>query len=247
MSPDSAGHGPDSNRNLNLGSAMELKKNILVVDDDENVTEVLSFVLSKSGYNVLTAGNGRTGYDIYSSHSPDLVLLDLKMPEWDGLTVLKQIRIDDVETPVVLMTGYATIDSSIEAFKTGISDYVTKPFNFDRLLEVVDRLLSMTGGAELAEIGEGTREPHDPGKSVSVFGKDSLNAVQKAGFIIDERLFEADRILRTCKSIRDDDIERVLDIRRNIDIAREILAKLLDVIAMREKHEDSDVSGRLDS
>jgi len=225
---------------------MEIKKNILVVDDDENVTDVLSFVLAKSGYNVLTAGNGRTGYDLYSSHSPDLVLLDLKMPEWDGLTVLKQIRISDRETPVVLMTGYATIDSSIEAFKIGISDYVTKPFNFDRLLEVVDRLLNISGKADYTGADK-TKKAGFAAEPIAAFGRDSLLAVRKAGIIIDERLHEADRILRTCKNIRDNEMERVIDIRRNIDIAREILAKLLDVITSREEDEDTNLSGRLDS
>jgi response regulator RpfG family c-di-GMP phosphodiesterase len=110
-------------------------KTILTVDDDEFVRDILVAYLEDSGFSVLQADNGRTGLETFRQQSPDLVMLDLRMPEMDGLEVLSNITEESPETPVILVSGMGTIGDAIKALKLGAWDYIAKPIHDMGVLE----------------------------------------------------------------------------------------------------------------
>ena len=110
-------------------------KKILTVDDDEFVREVLAAYLEDSGYEVLQAENGRLGLELFRRETPDLVMLDLRMPEMDGLEVLGRITEESPDTPVILVSGMGTIGDAIKALKLGAWDYIAKPIHDMLVLE----------------------------------------------------------------------------------------------------------------
>jgi len=116
---------------------MESKKQrkILTVDDDEFVREILVAYLEDSGYEVLQAENGLLGLETFRSEAPDLVMLDLRMPEMDGLEVLGHITQESPDTPVILVSGMGTIGDAIKALKLGAWDYIAKPIHDMGVLE----------------------------------------------------------------------------------------------------------------
>lgn len=110
-------------------------KKVLTVDDDEFVREILVAYLEDSGYEVLQAENGRLGLEKFRREKPDLVMLDLRMPEMDGLEVLGHITKESPDTPVILVSGMGTIGDAIKALKLGAWDYVAKPIHDMGVLE----------------------------------------------------------------------------------------------------------------
>ncbi|MBP1647913.1 MAG: NtrC family response regulator [Bacteroidetes bacterium] len=115
---------------------------ILIVDDEEIIRESLSFILTKEGYRVREAANGRIALEILREDSVDLVLTDLEMPEMKGIELLEQVTRFSPETLVVIITAYGSIDTAIAALRKGAVDYILKPVEFDELLVKVQRLLS---------------------------------------------------------------------------------------------------------
>jgi len=117
-----------------IGSDMEPMK-ILVVDDEVPIREMIKKGLSQmGGFNVETAHNGLEAIERVEKDIFDLVLTDLKMPEMDGLELLKNIKGTRPEVMVILMTAYGSIETAVEAMRMGANDYITKPINFDDLL-----------------------------------------------------------------------------------------------------------------
>ncbi|MBW2466878.1 MAG: response regulator, partial [Deltaproteobacteria bacterium] len=110
-------------------------RKVLTVDDDEFVREILAAYLEDSGYEVLQAENGLLGLEKFRSEKPDLVMLDLRMPEMDGLEVLGHITNESPETPVILVSGMGTIGDAIKALKLGAWDYIAKPIHDMGVLE----------------------------------------------------------------------------------------------------------------
>ena len=113
----------------------EKLRKILTVDDDEFVREILVAYLEDSGYEVLQAENGRLGLETFRREKPDLVMLDLRMPEMDGLEVLGYITKESPDTPVILVSGMGTIGDAIKALKLGAWDYIAKPIHDMGVLE----------------------------------------------------------------------------------------------------------------
>ncbi len=107
---------------------------VLIVDDDEAVRRVFRRVLEKAGWSVLEAANGHAGLALCREHQPGLVLLDLRMPELDGLTVLTQLVAEHPETPVVMVTGQGTMTDAVEALRGGAWDFVSKPLPDNEIL-----------------------------------------------------------------------------------------------------------------
>jgi DNA-binding NtrC family response regulator len=110
---------------------------LLVVDDDPGIVRLIERFAQGIGYDVTTAGNGHEALRTLETERAAVALVDLRMPEVDGLEVLKRIRAADPECQVILMTGYASIDTAIDAIKHGAMDYLSKPFDFDRLQELL--------------------------------------------------------------------------------------------------------------
>ena len=113
----------------------------LVIDDDPAVTSVLKRGLSYEGFAVSTAASGREGLEIAREQPPDVVVLDVMMPEMDGLEVLKRLRSADPQLPVLLLTGRDAAADEIKGLEDGADDYVTKPFTFEVLLAHIRALL----------------------------------------------------------------------------------------------------------
>ncbi len=113
------------------------KGRILVVDDEDIVRTSCSRTLSPEGYEVRLAKNGVEGLKMASEERFDLVLTDLKMPDMDGIEVLRIIKEKWPETAVIIVTGYQTVDTAVKAIKLGAYDYIEKPFTPDALLSAV--------------------------------------------------------------------------------------------------------------
>jgi DNA-binding NtrC family response regulator len=114
-----------------------MSKTILVVDDEKEICTVLSDNLSQEGYRVFTANSGKTALELVKKEKPDLVLLDIRMPEMDGIEVLRRIKKMKKEIVVIMLTAYGTLETARKAMKLGAYDYITKPFDLFSLKSIV--------------------------------------------------------------------------------------------------------------
>ncbi|MFH1034419.1 MAG: sigma-54 dependent transcriptional regulator [Pseudomonadota bacterium] len=114
---------------------------ILVVDDEEHIRRVLALMLGHQGYAVTTAGNGAEALEKFAAEVFDLVILDLRMPDLDGITVLGRLRQAEPDQAVVMITAYASVETALSAMKQGAIDYIGKPFKEEEILIVVDKAL----------------------------------------------------------------------------------------------------------
>ena len=115
------------------------KPKILIIDDDKTILDSCSQVLIQEGYQIEMAEDGDTGLQNAKTEKPDLVLVDLKMPGKDGMEVLKELRTFDPNCVAIVITGYGTIESAVEAMKSGAFDFLPKPFTPDELRIIVRR------------------------------------------------------------------------------------------------------------
>ncbi|MBU0483877.1 MAG: sigma-54 dependent transcriptional regulator [Proteobacteria bacterium] len=118
----------------------ERARKILIVDDEQNMRIALFEALSRNGYEVAVAENGRMALDMLRKNIPDLVVSDIKMPEMNGIEFLRKLRQIHPDLPVVIITGYATIDTAVEAMKHGAIDYIIKPFSVEVIENTVERI-----------------------------------------------------------------------------------------------------------
>jgi two-component system KDP operon response regulator KdpE len=112
---------------------MELKQNILVIDDEVQIRRLLKIGLESSGYNIIEAKDGNDGISKTASFRPDLIILDLGLPDEDGLAVLKKLR-DWTKIPIIILSVRDSEKDIISALNSGADDYLTKPFNTGELL-----------------------------------------------------------------------------------------------------------------
>ena len=117
---------------------------ILIIDDEEHLCWALEKGLRQEGYQVVTAARGKEGLELIRNETPSLVILDLKMPEMDGLEVLVKAKDMFPKLPVIMITAHGSIDTAIEAMKLGAIDYITKPFDLDELKIVVKQALMVS-------------------------------------------------------------------------------------------------------
>ena len=117
--------------------------NILVVDDEMGIRELLSEILGDEGHVVATAENAQQARELRAAAKPDLVLLDIWMPDTDGVTLLKEWQRDGLLTmPVIMMSGHATIDTAVEATRIGALNFLEKPISLQKLLNAVQQGIS---------------------------------------------------------------------------------------------------------
>lgn len=121
---------------------------ILVVDDEPGVADVLSILLTRARYQVETAWSGEQALDLFDRQPPDLVITDLTMPGIDGIELLRRVRQRAVdlhrEIPVIVLTAYGTVQNAVSAMKEGAFHFVSKPFQKDELLSLVEKALKLT-------------------------------------------------------------------------------------------------------
>ena len=120
---------------------MERSK-ILVVDDEAVIRDVVKRILERSSMDVATSSGGRAALAMMQETDFDLVVTDLKMPGMNGIEVLKAIKVLQPEVPVIIITGYSTVDTAVEAMKNGAFDYIAKPFTPDQITEKVNKALA---------------------------------------------------------------------------------------------------------
>ncbi len=122
---------------------MTASRRILVADDEDTIRQSLADVLAEAGYRVVTAADGRQAVDALQEHEIDVALVDVRMPELDGLQVLAHAAEHSPKTQVIIITAFGGVDAAVEAMRMGARDYVTKPFNFDDILMRIERVLNM--------------------------------------------------------------------------------------------------------
>jgi len=127
---------------------------VLVIDDEESIRFFLEKTLGRSGYDVVTAADGEEGLQSFRTRRPDIVITDLKMPGLDGIGVLERVKTLAPEVPVVMITGFGTIENAVEAMKRGADDYLTKPFDGRAIRAVVKRILQRRETPEDAPAAE---------------------------------------------------------------------------------------------
>ena len=109
------------------------KASILVVDDEKNIRLWLQELLLAEGHTVMTAEDGQTALSLLRQRSFDLILLDLKMPGFDGIQVLKTLRQQSLEVAVIILTAHATLTTAVEALREGAFDYLFKPISPEQI------------------------------------------------------------------------------------------------------------------
>ena len=114
---------------------------ILIVDDDEDICEMLSQLIQKEGFKAVVANDGEPALKAIRSFSPDVVLLDMQMPEMDGTVVLQKIQASDPDLPVIIITAYGKIRGAVEAIRAGAHGYLAKPFDHNEVIQAVHRAL----------------------------------------------------------------------------------------------------------
>jgi DNA-binding NtrC family response regulator len=120
-----------------------MSEKILIVDDEDIIRESLSYILKKEKYDVDEAANGKIASDLIKNKSYDLVITDLEMPQMKGIELLEEIKKMNVQTNTIVITAYGSVDTAIAALRSGTSDYILKPVEFDELLIKVKKLFEV--------------------------------------------------------------------------------------------------------
>jgi DNA-binding response OmpR family regulator len=119
-----------------------MPEKILVVDDEPDTVSLLSLTLGRAGYTVLKANGGRSSLDIAAREKPDLILLDIMMPDMNGLDVLKELRKIYAVPPVIFFTAKSRVEDMVEGMEAGAYRYLVKPTSREKLLETVKAALN---------------------------------------------------------------------------------------------------------
>ncbi|UCF64500.1 MAG: sigma-54-dependent Fis family transcriptional regulator [bacterium] len=116
---------------------------VLLIDDDINLCKVIGYQLEKQGFRVTTAHRGKDGLRLFSQKDIDVVLTDIQMPDISGIDVLQNIRQENQQVVIILITAYGSVDNALEACRLGADDYITKPFGQEQLLFVIEKAVRL--------------------------------------------------------------------------------------------------------
>jgi DNA-binding NtrC family response regulator len=159
----------------------DMKASVLIVDDSPDTLEIIQRNLSSEGYQVLTSHGVAAAIDMLQERSVDLVITDFKMPRISGIDLVRHVRENLPDTAVMMITGYATIESAVEAVKTGAEEYLSKPFTNEELTAAVERVLEKQQDRRAAN---GSESRHQPRESYGIIGdsspmKEVFRAIEK--------------------------------------------------------------------
>jgi two-component system OmpR family response regulator len=129
---------------------------VLVVDDERNITDLLSTALRFVGFEVAVASTGRGALDQAATFGPDVVILDVMMPDYDGFEVCRRLRADGIKAPVIFLTARDATEDKVTGLRIGADDYVTKPFSLEELIARIEAILRRVAG-EVAGGGDEER------------------------------------------------------------------------------------------
>jgi CheY-like chemotaxis protein/glycine cleavage system H lipoate-binding protein len=165
---------------------MERTLNVLVVDDEQVVLDSVTKHLRKDNFVIHTALTPKAGLELLDSASMDIVLTDLMMPEMDGLEFMKEVKSRRPHTPVIMITGYATINTALQATELGAFDYIAKPFTKSELKAVLQRASALVLKSEAAA-GDAAGNPgheRDKLRELKAIGDFSWIMVQDDGTVL---------------------------------------------------------------
>ncbi len=148
------------------------KKRILIIEDDAHIAEGLRLNLSLKGYETIIAADGPAGLRRWKEWKPALIILDIMLPGIDGLSILRNIRLDDERIPILIITAKSEPEYRVKGLSLGVDDYLSKPFNLDEFLLRVERLLTRAAWSENANL---SRAGLPPEKSTYIFGKNTID------------------------------------------------------------------------
>jgi two-component system OmpR family response regulator len=160
--------------------AADRKPRVLVVDDEEHITELVSMGLGYNGFEVERVATGRAALDVVDKRKPDLIVLDVMLPDLDGFEVTRRLRQNEgagTRVPIIFLTAKDTTADKIQGLRLGSDDYVTKPFSIEELIERVKAVLRRASGAGPGEhklsfadleLDEDTREVWRDGRLVEL-------------------------------------------------------------------------------
>src|SRR5439155_18798922 len=155
-----------------MSTATDRSTRVLVVDDEENITFLLGSALRHFGFDVSTAATGRQGLDAVRSFEPDLVLLDVMLPDLDGFEVCRRMRQDGERVPVLFLTARDATEDKVRGLTLGGDDYVTKPFSLEEVVARVQAMLRRAGmAARPSELRVSDVEMDDDAHSVTRAGQ----------------------------------------------------------------------------
>ena len=137
---------------------MKKDVSILIVDDEQDPRDTLAELLAEEGYEVHGVDSGSAALDMLKSGAYDLVITDLIMPRVDGIALTKTIRCLEIDVPIIVVTGFATIEYAVESMKAGAFDFITKPFNFDQIKLTISKALETKRLRQLASESEFYRQ-----------------------------------------------------------------------------------------
>jgi DNA-binding response OmpR family regulator len=127
---------------LGAGDALIKRGKVLVIDDEPSIVELFTDYLNGQGFDVISAGGGEEGLDRLRLDSPDIILLDMRMPDLDGLETLRRIRKVNLRVPVLMVSGNDDIAAAKEAIALGAFDYTLKPVDFNYLARALDKMVA---------------------------------------------------------------------------------------------------------
>jgi DNA-binding NtrC family response regulator len=159
-----------------------MRMTILIVDDEKTIRWSLSEGLRKVGFEILEAASGEEGMQLFIDKSPDCVLLDMRLPGIDGIEVLRRMRKDNPEVPVIVMTAYGEVDKAVESMKLGAYDFVTKPFMIEKMKVTIEHALEtsrLRSQVRSLEHGRGDWQSNFVGRSPGM--QEVFRVVQKIG------------------------------------------------------------------
>ncbi len=116
-------------------------KRIMVVEDNEDNMYLIGFIIKKRGYHVIEAINGQKGVELAAGEKPDLILMDIQLPDFDGLETTRRIRKLDSEVPIIALTSYAMAGDKQKALQAGCNGYIEKPINPDTIMDEIEKYL----------------------------------------------------------------------------------------------------------
>ena len=143
---------------------------VLLIEDDRATAQSIELMLKSDGFNIYTTDLGEEGVDLGKLYDYDIILLDLNLPDMHGYDVLKKLRVAKVQTPVLILSGIAEMDSKIRSFGFGADDYVTKPFHREELVARIHAVVRRSKGHSQSVIRTGKLAVNLDAKTVEVDG-----------------------------------------------------------------------------
>jgi DNA-binding response OmpR family regulator len=128
-------------REISWGARVKTdKRKILIVDDDKDIVSIVTTMLEDRGWDILAAYGGAAALEIVSTDLPDVILLDIMMPEMNGIEVLKKIRKIDTNARIIMITAFGDVESYLDSMELGAYEYINKPFETKELLQMIEKV-----------------------------------------------------------------------------------------------------------